>query len=69
MEEKRNVYRILVGNTEGKKPVQRNRRRWEHSNKIDLREILCDVMDWINLVQSRDQCWAIVNTVMNLQIP
>jgi hypothetical protein len=45
------------------------RRRWVDNIKIDLREIGWDGMDWIDLVQDRDQCRALVNTVMNLRVP
>jgi hypothetical protein len=67
--EKRNEYRILVEKPEGKKPVRRPKRRWEDNNKMDLREIGWGGMDWIDLAQDRDQWKALVNTVMNLQVP
>jgi hypothetical protein len=65
MGQKRNAYRILVG----KRPLGRPRCRWMDNIKIDLREIGWDVMDWIYLAQDRDQWRALVNTVMNLQVP
>jgi hypothetical protein len=67
--EKRNAYRILVGKPEGKRPLGRPRRRWVDNIKIDLREIGWDGVDWIHLVQDRDQWKALVNTVMNLRVP
>jgi hypothetical protein len=67
--EKRNAYRIFVGKPEGKRPLRRPRRRWVDNIKMDLREIGCDGMDWIDLAQDRDQWRALVNTVMNLQVP
>jgi hypothetical protein len=67
--EKRNAYRILVGNPEGKRPLGRPRRRWEDNIKMDLREIEWGVMDWIDLAQDRDQWNALVNTVVNLRVP
>jgi hypothetical protein len=67
--EARNGYRILVGKPEGKRPLGRPRRRWVDNIKIDLREIECDGMDWINLAEDRDQWTAFVNTVMNLRVP
>jgi hypothetical protein len=67
--EKRNAYRILVGNSEGKRPLGRPRRRWVDDIKIDLREIGWGGMDWIDLVQDRDQWRALVNTEMNLLLP
>jgi hypothetical protein len=66
---KRNVYRILVGKPEGKRPLGRPRRRSVDDIKIDLREIGWYSMDWVDLAQDRDQWRALVNTVMNLQVP
>jgi hypothetical protein len=66
---KRNAYRILVGNSEGKRPLGRPRRRWVHNIKLDLREVGWDGMDWIDLAQDRDQWQAVVNTVMNFRVP
>jgi hypothetical protein len=53
MGEKRNAYRILVGNPEGKRPLGRPRRRWVDNIKIDLRETGWDGMDWIDLAEDR----------------
>jgi hypothetical protein len=69
MEKKRNAYRILVGKPEGKRPLGRPRRRWEHNIKMDLREMGCGGMDWIDLAQDRDQWRALVKTVLNLPVP
>jgi hypothetical protein len=69
MGEKRNVYRILVGNPEGKRPLGRPRRRWVDNIKMDLREIGWDGEDWIDLAQDRDQWRALVRAVMNLRGP
>jgi hypothetical protein len=69
MGEKRNAYRILVGNPEGKRPLGRPRCRWVGNIKIDLREIGWDGMDWIDLAQDREQWRALVNTVMNFRVP
>jgi hypothetical protein len=63
-----NAYRILVGKPEGKRPLGRPRRRWVDNIKIDLREIGCNDMDWIDLDQDRDQWRALVNTVMNFWV-
>jgi hypothetical protein len=65
----RNVYRILVGKPEGKRPLGRPRHRWVDNIKMDLRETGWDGMDWIELAQDRDQWRALVNMVMNLRVP
>jgi hypothetical protein len=67
--EKRNAYRILVGNSEGKRQMRRPRHRWMDNIKIDLREIGWDGMDRIDLAYDREQCRALVNTVINLRAP
>jgi len=66
---KRGVYRVLVGKREGKNPFGRPRRRWEDSIKIDLQEVGCEGIDWIDLAQDRDRWRALVNAVMNLRVP
>jgi len=67
--EKRDVYRVLVGKPERKRPFARPRRRWENNIKMDLQEVGCGVMDWIELVQGRDRWWALVDSAMNLRVP
>jgi hypothetical protein len=67
--DKRNAYRILVGNPEGKRPLGRPRRRWVNNIKMDFREMGWDGRDWIDLAQDRDQWRALVNAVMNLRLP
>jgi hypothetical protein len=67
--EKRSACRTLVGRPEGYRSLIRPRRRWEDNIKMDLREIGWGSMDWIDLAQVMDQCRALVNTVMNLQVP
>ena len=52
--ERRSVYRVLVGKPEGKRPLGRPRRRWEDNIKMNLQEVGCGVMDWIELAQDRD---------------
>jgi hypothetical protein len=65
--ERRNVYRILVGKPERKRPLGRPRRRWVDNIKMDLRDIGREVMDWIDLAYDGYQLMAIVNTVLNLR--
>jgi hypothetical protein len=67
--EKRNGYRILLGNPEGKRPLGRSRRTWADNIKIDLREIGLGGIDWIDLGEVRDQGRALVNTAMNIRVP
>jgi hypothetical protein len=69
MREKRNAYRILVGEPEGRRPLGRPRRRWVDNIIIDLREIRWDGVDWVDLAQDRNQWRALVNTVMKLRVP
>jgi hypothetical protein len=69
MGEERIVYNVLVGKPEGKRPLGRPRRRWEDGIRMDLREIgVGGGVDWIQLVQDRDQWWAVVGVVMNLRV-
>ena len=69
MGEGRGVYRVLVGKPEGRRPVGRPMRRWKDNIKMDLHEVGCMGMDWIELAQVRDGWRALVNAVMNLRAP
>jgi hypothetical protein len=66
--EQRGVYRILVGKPEGRRLLGRPRHRWEDNIKMDLQEVECGDMDWIDLAQD-DRWRALVNAVMNLRVP
>jgi hypothetical protein len=68
MGEKRGAYRVLVGRPEGRRPLERPRHRWEDNIKMYLQEVGSG-MDWIELAQYRDRWRAVVNAVMNLQVP
>jgi len=67
--EMKGVYRILVEKSEGKRPLGRPRRRWEDNIKMDLQEVGCGGMDWIELAQYMDRWRALLNAVMNLRFP
>jgi hypothetical protein len=66
--EKRNVYSLLVGEPEGKRPLGRQRRSWMHNIKMDLREIGCGGMDWMDLAYNREKWRALVSAVMKLRV-
>ena len=66
--DRRDVYRVLVGKPEGKRQLGRPRRRWEDSIKMDLQEVECGYMDWIELAQDKDRWRTIGNAVMNLRV-
>jgi hypothetical protein len=57
-----------VGKPEGKRPLGRPTCRWGDNIKINLREIGCGSMDLMGLTKDRDNCRALVNTVINLQV-
>jgi len=69
MGERRSTYRVLVGKLVEKKPLGRPRRRWEDNIKMDLQEVGCESLDWIELTQDRERWRALVNAVMNLRLP
>jgi hypothetical protein len=68
MGEERNVYKVLVGNPEGKRQLGRPRRRWEEGIGMDLREIGLEGVDWIRLAQGRVRWRGVVSAVMNLRV-
>jgi hypothetical protein len=69
MGEKSNVYRLLVGKPEGKRPLGRPRRMWIDNINMDLLELELSVVDWIGLAPDRYRWRALVNSVMNLRVP
>jgi hypothetical protein len=68
MGEERKVYKVLVGNPEGKRPLGRPRRKWEDGIRMDIREIGLGVVDWIRLAQDMNRWRAVVSVVMNLRV-
>jgi len=63
------VYRVLEGNPEGKRPLGRPNSRWEDNIKMDLQDVRCEGMDWIELAQDRNSWRALLNAVMSLRVP
>jgi hypothetical protein len=67
--EKRNTYRLLVGKPEGKRPLERLRRRWMDNIRMDLGEVGWGDVDWIRLAQDRNRWRAFVSSLLNLRGP
>jgi hypothetical protein len=63
------VYRVLLGKSEGRRQLGRPRRRWEDNIKIDLREVECGGMDWIELAHDTDRWRPPMNAVINFRVP
>jgi hypothetical protein len=61
--------KVLIRKPQGKRPLERPRRRWEDITRKDLREIGWEGVEWIHLVQNKDHWRAVVNTVLNLCVP
>jgi len=63
------VYAVFcLGKPEGKRPLGRPRHRWDNI-RMDLREVGCGCVDWMELAQDRDRWRALVSAVMNLRVP
>jgi hypothetical protein len=67
MGEDRGVHKVLVGKPEGKRPLGRERRRWENNIKMDLQEVRGSLGDWVELAQDKDR--GLVGTVRNIRVP
>jgi hypothetical protein len=68
MGERRVIYKILVWEPEGKRPLGRPRRRWGDNIKMDIQDLECGGMDWIQLARDKNRCWTIVNAVVNHRV-
>jgi len=64
-----NIYRVLMGKPEGRRPLGRPRCRWVDNIRMDLQEVGCVYMDWFGLAQDRDRWRTLVSAVMNLRVP
>jgi hypothetical protein len=69
IEEKRNAYMLLVGKSEGKRPVGRPRRKWMDNIRMDRGEVGWGDVDWIGLAQDRNKWRDLVNSILNLRVP
>ena len=67
--ERKGICRVLVGKPEGKRPRGRPRHKREDNIKMDLQEVGCGGMDWIDMVLGRNRWWSLMNAVMNLRVP
>jgi hypothetical protein len=69
MGESRGIHGVLVGKPDGERPMRRPRCRWEDNINVDLQEVECEGMDWIEIAQNRDSWTALVNAVTNFWVP
>jgi hypothetical protein len=65
----KNAYSLLVGKSEGTRPLGRPRCRWVDNIGMDLREVGWGEVDWIGLAQDRNRWRALVNSVLNFHVP
>jgi hypothetical protein len=62
-------YRLLVGKPEGKRSLERPKRRWVDNIRLDLGEVGWGNVDWIVLAKDRNRWRVLVNFVLNLRVP
>jgi hypothetical protein len=63
------VYRVFMGETEGKRPLGIHRRKWEDNIMMDLQEVGCVVVDWIELSHDRDSWRSLVKAATYIRVP
>ena len=63
------MYRVFVGKPEGERPLARPKRRWVENIRMDLQDVGCGYVDWIELAQDRDRWRTLVSAVMSLRVP
>jgi hypothetical protein len=68
MGDRRDAYMVLVGRSEGKRPLERPRCRWEDDIKMDLQGMGWGGMNWIDVTQDSGSWWVLVNVVLNLRV-
>ena len=66
--ERRGVYKILVGKPEGKRQLGRPRRKWDDNIKMDIQDVRCEGMDWVDVAQDRDRWRSVVNVAMKCSV-
>jgi len=69
MGERRGIHKILMGKPQRKRPLGRPKRRWEDNIKMNLQEVGCGSIDWIELARDWDRWRALVSAIMNFRVP
>ena len=69
MGEERAVYRVLMRKPEGRWPLWRPRNKWVDNIRMDLQEVGCGHLDWIELAQDRESWRTLVSAEMNIRVP
>jgi len=69
MGEESGMYGVLLGKPEGRRRLERPRRRWVDNIRMNLQDVGCGHMDWIGLAQDRESWRTLVSAAMNLRVP